>query len=184
MKKHSFVRLAGLLLALCLMIPGVAPAEEDSNEYLVPDFTLTDQYGNEHALSQYRGKAVFLNFWATWCYWCVKEMPDMEALYHELGENQADYVILGVASPGTRHDPNTDEAGIRSFLKENGITYPVLTDKTGELFNMYVTEGYPTSLFIRTDGILQFYVPGALEKEQMRDAFRQTLDAAPPRAET
>ena len=176
-------RFAAMLLALCLLWAGTALGETEPDLCLVEDFTLADQYGNAHTLSQYRGKAVFLNFWATWCYWCVKEMPDMEALYQELGKNRGDFVILGVAAPGTPHDPDTDEAGILSFLNEHGITYPVLMDMSGELFDLYVTEGYPTTLFIRTDGALQYYVPGALEKEDMRNAFQLTLNAAPPQTE-
>ena len=177
-------RFIAALLALCLLLPVAALGEEESDLYMIGDFTLTDQNGTVHTLSDYRGKAVFLNFWATWCYWCVKEMPDMEELYHELGENRGDFVILGVAAPGTPHDPDTDEAGIVSFLEENGITYPVLMDTTGGLFNLYVLEGYPTSLFIRADGALQYYVPGAMEKEKMREAFQLTLDAVHALSET
>ena len=177
--KKTLLRLLGTVLALCLLLSGISLAEEPARKpYQVPDFTLTDQYGNTRSLSDYRGKAVFLNFWATWCYYCVKEMPDMETLYHELGENQGDYAIIGVAAPGVESVGEEDQETVVSFLRENNITYPVLMDTTGKLFDLYVTEGYPTSLFIRPDGALQFYVPGALEKEQMADALQQTLDAA------
>ena len=157
---------------------GFARAEEEENEdYPAPDFTLTDQYGNVHTLSDYRGKAVFLNFWATWCPWCVKEMPEIEEIYHELGENRQDVVILGVAGPGCID--TVDEQGIVDFLAEHAWTYPVLMDTAGEMFQVYVDSALPTSWFIRKDGMLFGYVAGAMNKEGMLDAIRQTLEAKP-----
>lgn len=64
-----------------------------------PDFTLTDQYGQSHTLSDYQGKTVFLNFWATWCGPCKMEMPDIQALYEDWDENAGELVVLGVAGP-------------------------------------------------------------------------------------
>ena len=77
--------------------------EEESKETVVPaiDFTLKDQFGNEHTLSDYKGKTVFLNFWATWCGPCRSEMPDIQNLYETYdteGDNAV--IILGVAAPG------------------------------------------------------------------------------------
>ena len=137
----------------------------DPDAVPAPDFTLHDQYGEEHTLSDYRGKVVFLNFWTTWCPWCVKEMPDIEALYHELGENEGDVAIFGMGAPST-HD-TADEAGIAAFLEENGYTYPTLMDPTGELFGIYGISSFPTTWVIRPDGSILGYVPGALTKEQM-----------------
>ena len=173
MKHRILSRALLFLLALCLLLPACSLAEE-GKEYLVPDFTLTDQYGKTHSLSDYRGKTVLVNFWATWCYYCVLEMPDLEAIYQETGKNAEDVVLLGIAAPGTQHDPDMDEAGIVSFLKENNITYPVLMDTTGKLFDTYVTEGYPTTLLIRPDGYLMYYIPSALEKDQFMSAIRDT----------
>ena len=132
---------------------------------LAPDFTLTDQYGEEHTLSEYRGKTVFLNFWATWCPWCVKEMPDIEALYHELGENQGKIVILGIAGPGSVD--TADEPGVAAFLTEQGLTYPTLMDPTGEQFSVYGASALPTSWLIGADGLPIGYVPGALTRENI-----------------
>ena len=67
------------------------------------DFTLYDQYGKEHKLSDYKGKVVFLNFWATWCPPCKEEMPYIENLYKEYNENNDDVVILGIASVSYTH---------------------------------------------------------------------------------
>ena len=85
------------------------PSPESTPRPVVPapDFTLTDQYGNTHTLSDYEGKTVFLNFWATWCGPCKSEMPDIQALYESYGENEGDVIILGVASPKTEKNPFT-----------------------------------------------------------------------------
>ena len=64
-----------------------------------PDFTLEDQFGNSHTLSDYKGKTVFLNFWGTWCPPCRNEMPEIQELYEEYGENTGDVIFLGVSHP-------------------------------------------------------------------------------------
>ena len=153
-----------------------ASAEEQPQEQADPawDFTMTDQYGQIHTLSGYQGKTVFLNFWTTWCPWCVKEMPDIQALYQELGENQGDVVFLGVGSPAV---DSTDEAGIYAFLEEHGWTYPVLMDTDGRVFDMYGAQSLPTTWLIRPDGNLMGYIPGALTKDQMLDVIHQTQAA-------
>jgi len=177
---------AALLIIIALLLTSGSPdsqitwlssaSAEEQEDIVAPDFTLLDQYGNEHTLSQYRGKVVFLNFWATWCEHCVQEMPDIEKLYHELGENQEDVVFLGVASPLVVDRKN--EAGIISFLQLHGCTYPVLMDKTGEIFQTYYARALPTTWLIRKDGILMGYIPGALSKDQMQEVIQQTSDAA------
>jgi len=145
---------------------GEDAGEEDEVEpVMAPDFTLTDQNGETHTLSSYQGKVVFLNFWATWCPFCIEEMPSIEELYHELGENTQDVVILGVCAPGT-YD-TADEAGILAFIEEHGWTYPMLMDLTGEVFGTYVSGSLPTTWLIRTDGNIMGYMPGAMTKENM-----------------
>lgn len=150
-------------------------AAAESGDDTAPDFTLRDQYGQEHTLSAYRGKVVFLNFWTTWCPWCIQEMPEIEEIYHELGENQGDVVILGVAAPDS-YD-TVDEQGIIDFLAEHGWTYPVVMDSTGKYFNAYGAQSLPTTWLIRADGKLMGYIPGAMDKPAMLDVIQQTLDA-------
>jgi len=148
--------------------------DKDGEKTMAPDFTLQDQYGETHKLSEYQGKAVFLNFWATWCPYCVEEMPDIEELYHELGENQKDVVILGVAAPGS-YD-SVDEKGVVDFLKEHGWTYPVVMDRTGEFFDIYGASSLPTTWLIRKDGSLLGYMPGAMAKDQMQEVIGLAME--------
>lgn len=136
------------------------------------DFTLKDQYGNTHTLSDYKGKTVFLNFWATWCSPCRAEMPDIQKLYEEF--QQEDVVILGVAAPGLGREKS--EEGIKGFLEENGYTYPVVMDTDAEAFQAYGINSFPTTFMIDKDGNVFGYIPGQLSEETMRDIIRQTMD--------
>ena len=151
--------------------------EEESKETVVPaiDFTLKDQFGNEHTLSDYKGKTVFLNFWATWCGPCRSEMPDIQKLY-ETYETEGDnaVIILGVAAPGLGQEK--DEAGIKAFLDESGYTYPTLMDTTGDLFSEYGISSFPTTFMIDREGNVFGYVSGALNEDMMKNIIEQTLE--------
>ena len=151
--------------------------EEESKETVVPaiDFTLKDQFGNEHTLSDYKGKTVFLNFWATWCGPCRSEMPDIQKLY-ETYETEGDnaVIILGVAAPGLGQEK--DEAGIKAFLDESGYTYPTLMDTTGDLFSEYGISSFPTTFMIDREGNVFGYVSGALNDDMMKNIIEQTLE--------
>lgn len=149
-------------------------SKDERIEVLAPDFELFDQYGVLHRLSDYRGKTVFLNFWATWCGPCKSEMPDIQALYEEFSKGE-EVVILGIAAPNLGKETSAEE--IAEFLSENGYTYPVLMDLTGELFSVYGVSAFPTTYMIRSDGNIEGYVQGAISKEIMIDIVEQTMNA-------
>lgn len=148
---------------------------KDNGEAAV-DFTLTDQYGQEHRLSDYRGKAVLLNFWATWCTVCKKEMPDIQNLYekYQAKGSGSDTVILGVAFPGISGEGSREE--ITAFLEENGYTYPVLMDESGELMERFGIMAYPTTYMIDKEGKIYGYVSGMVGKEGLESIISQTLE--------
>ena len=128
-----------------------SPAASERPVIPAPDFTLVDQYGETHTLSDYAGKTVFLNFWATWCGPCKSEMPEIQALYEKYGENQGDLIVLGVANPKTEDAPyNQDvtQAEVEQFLEDNGYTFPVVMDTTGEIFYYYGITAFPTTFMI------------------------------------
>ncbi|WP_200796498.1 cytochrome c biogenesis protein/redoxin [Sporanaerobacter acetigenes] len=142
--------------------------EYDEEDTKIPaiDFTLVDQYGNTHTISEYKGKVIFLNFWATWCPPCRMEMPDIEAIYEEYEKNSGDVIILGVAAPNLGKEGS--EEHIKKFLKDNGYTYPVVFDQTGDILGQYSIQAFPTTFVIDKDGNLVSYVPGAVDKEFMK----------------
>ena len=147
---------------------------QEREKVAAPDFTLTDQYGNEHTLSDYQGKTVFLNFWATWCPPCRSEMPEIQELYENYGSNEEDLIVLGIAAPGYGEEGNVEE--ISEFLEENGYTFPVVMDETGEMYYWYGISAFPTTFMIDADGNVYGYVQGAITGEIMESIVQQTME--------
>ena len=154
--------------------------EEPTTENLpaAPDFLLNDQFGNPHTLADYKGKTIFLNFWATWCGPCLAEMPEIQELYEDWDKNQSDLVVLGVANPVSEEYPYNQDVSqeeITSFLSDNGYTYPVLMDTTGSLFAQYGVYQFPTTFMITAEGEVFGYVSGSLNREFMDSMVEQTM---------
>lgn len=149
-------------------------SDEEASTVPAPDFTLTDQYGTSHTLSDYKGKTIFLNFWGTWCPPCRAEMPEIQELYEEYGENTGDVIILGVALPNVGKEGSEEE--ITSFLEENGYTYPTVMDEEASIASSYYISAFPTTFMIDKDGNVFGYATGQLTKEIMKDIIQQTID--------
>lgn len=138
--------------------------EEDQDDYdieigkLSPDFTLTNLEGKEVSLSDYRGKIVLINFWATWCVYCDKEMPDMQIL----SEENDDLVILAV-------DVMEERGLVEDYIEKGGYDFEVVLDEKGEVAREYLVANFPTSYFVDEDGILLGGVPGMMTGPQMND---------------
>lgn len=153
-----------------------AEEKQETESGLTPaiDFILTDQYGNTHKLSDYKGKTVFLNFWATWCSPCRAEMPDIQKLYESAEtEGEDALVVLGVAAPNLENEKSEEE--IKAFLEENGYTYPVLMDTTGEVFMSYGVNAFPTTFMITREGEVFGYASGQLNEATMKSIVEQTM---------
>lgn len=145
------------------------------------DFTLTDQYGNKHTLSDYKGKVVFLNFWATWCPPCNKELPHIEELYQKYNKNKDDVVILGVTNPKSDKYPNNqdeEKGNIKEFLKTKKYTFPNVFDESGEVLKNYQISAFPTTFVIDKKGNILGYVPGMMTKNRMESVIKQALQAS------
>ncbi|MGL5207911.1 MULTISPECIES: cytochrome c biogenesis protein/redoxin [Cetobacterium] len=141
-------------------------------------YRLLDQYGNEHILSNYKGKVVFLNFWATWCPPCKEEMPIIEELYKEFGENKNDVIILGITNPVTEENPNGQDKNIdeiKYFLQENNYSFPTVFDKTGIYFDNFKIRAFPTTYIIGKDGEIKTAIPGAMTKQQMLKLIKDNI---------
>jgi peroxiredoxin len=121
---------------------------------VVPDFTLRDMQGRSVTLSQYRGKVVFLNFWATWCPPCREEMPAMERL-NAVFEGQ-DFVMLAV---NTEKDIQT----VRAYLTQNPHSFSVLLDQEATVQNLYGVFRFPETFLIDQEGRLVERFLGARE---------------------
>ena len=108
-----------------------------------PNFTLKDLNGNKVELSDFKGKFVMINFWTTWCPPCKKEMLDIETFSKE---KQNDWVVLAVNVDGG------NEAGVRQFVQERKLTFPVLMDKKDMVANQYHILSIPTTYFLNREG--------------------------------
>lgn len=124
------------------------------------DFRLTDLEGKSQSLSQYRGKIVLLNFWATWCKPCTTEMPAMQTMYDKLRDKG--FVVLAV-------NELEDDAKVREHIKQYGHTFPVLMDRDNKVANQFGVFGLPVSVFIDQEGRVQEYIKGGLLTEQKID---------------
>ncbi|MBT2691032.1 TlpA family protein disulfide reductase [Bacillus sp. ISL-47] len=128
---------------------------------LAPDFDLTDMEGNQVKLSDFRGKAVLLNFWASWCPPCRAEMPHMEKLYKKYKDDNFDIVAVNL----TNTEKNSGDA--EKFVEELGLTFTIPMDEKGVVGADYEVLAYPTSYFIDSDGVIRGKVLGALNEEYM-----------------
>lgn len=148
----------------------VSEATKDDKMYV--NFELEDQNGQIHRLSDYKGKVVFLNFWATWCGYCQKELEDLKEIFIERGMNKDDIIILSMVNPKTEKSlaaADEDENYIKEFIEDKNINFPVLFDKTGEEFYKFRIQAFPTSFVINRDGTIEGYVNGALIKDDINE---------------
>ncbi|MGP4075997.1 redoxin domain-containing protein [Halobacillus sp. K22] len=123
-----------------------------------PDFTLQTLEGEKVSLSDYRGKKVMINFWATWCPPCRAEMPDMEKFY----QNE-DIVILAVNLTETE----SSQQEVQQFRDEFNLSFPILLDKNVEVANKYQINPVPTSVFVDEDGKIDSVMLGAMNYDMM-----------------
>ena len=132
-----------------------------------PNFELKGPEGETVRLSDYKGKAVILNFWATWCAPCRAEFPD----FQKASVDNADkLVIIGV------NNTSTDQAElVPDFLAEFGVTFPIALDETGETAKTYRILGLPTTIFIDSNGIINEVFTGPLNKAYIEAKLAELL---------
>ncbi|MBI5776365.1 MAG: TlpA family protein disulfide reductase [Nitrospirae bacterium] len=135
------------------------------------EFTLTDLEGRQQSLSQYRGKVVLLNFWATWCKPCTTEMPAMQTTYDRLRDKG--FVVLAV-------NELEDDEKVRAHIREYKHTFPVLMDRENRVANLYGVYGLPVSVFIDEAGTVRSYIKGGLLTEQKIEDEIARIRAAKP----
>jgi peroxiredoxin len=123
-----------------------------------PDFTYPGLNRKKVSLSDYRGKVVFVNIWATWCPPCVEEMPSMQKLYQKLEGENFEILAVSIDSKGAKV--------VAPFMKKYKLTFPALLDSMGTIKRIYKTTGVPESYIIDKDGILAKKVIGPLDWSQ------------------
>ena len=121
--------------------------------FLAPDFELKTPTGESIRLSDLRGQAVLVNLWATWCPPCRAEMQTIEKLYNE-------YKVQGFTVLAVNMTYQDDPFAIMPFVDEQGLTFPILLDETGEMANAYQLRSLPSSFFIDRNGVINEVVIG------------------------
>lgn len=149
-------------------VSAAEPASEIGKQ--APDFRLKDIRGKETALSTYRGNVVLLNFWATWCGPCKAEMPSLNALYKSMKDRG--FAVLAISV-------DTSEKPVKSFISDNGITFPALMDSDREVsFDLFGVIGLPTSYLIDKNGIVveKFMGEREWDSPDMKNKILKLLD--------
>ncbi len=156
MKKLAFPGLIALLALVGLTLAqqpghGLTPVE---GRPLAPNFVLLDLDGEPHRLSDYRGKVVIVNFWATWCPPCRAEMPSMQRAWERL-EAQG-VVMLGI-------DVGEDEETVFQFLADYPVEFPLLLDSESRVIEAWGVRGLPTTFVIDPEGRMVYRAVGGRE---------------------
>jgi len=149
------------LLVLIFLVPSFTKPQSDGNSAgetapktgaFAPEFVLDGLDGKEYKLSDFQGNVVIVNFWTTWCRFCLDEMPYLEALHL----SQDDVIVLAV-------NVNEGRSDVKMFIEEQGFTFPVLLDLEGEVFTNYRIRAYPTTFAISPEGIISSIKVGAFD---------------------
>jgi len=141
---------------------------ESEDDYMLPelqqapDFAMTDEAGNEIRLSDFIGRPVILNFWATWCPSCVQESPHFETLHQEMGD--AIEILKVVLLDGQRETRGRVDA----FMAENDYTFPLYFDTTGQASRAFGVSFIPVTFFINAEGYVAAGIQGAASENALR----------------
>jgi peroxiredoxin len=125
-----------------------------------PDFQLVDLEGNQHKLSDYKGKGVFLNFWGTWCEPCEREMPYMENQYEYYKTQGVEVLAVNIAE---------SNIAVQSFVDRHDLSFPVVLDKDRQVLNAYGVGPLPTTFLINPEGKVVHITSGSLTERMVRD---------------
>lgn len=149
--------------------PGETTPETQESSNPAPDFTVYDLEGNAHKLSDFRGKPVLLNFWASWCGPCQMEMPDFQKFYESHGD-KVNFVIVNLTD-GQQETVETASA----FIEEKGYTFPVYYDTDIDAAMKYGVSAVPVSYFLDAEGNFVAWAQGALTADMLQQGMDMLL---------
>ena len=148
---------------------GESETEEPVREVVyAPEFELEDLDGNIVRLADLKGKNILVNFWATWCPFCVDEMPDLQLLYEKYKDD--DFIVLAI---------NVQESKEKAagYLEEAGIDLPVLLDKDSRIAALYGATSIPLTIAVNKDGVAVTGYRGKLTLDQMETMYKMLVES-------
>lgn len=146
-----------------------APKESTDEKVLAPDFTLLDANETEVSFSDFKNKPVVINFWATWCGFCVKEFPAFQNVYDEY-KDKVNFMMVNV----TDGQQETIKSA-KAFIQENNYTFPVYYDTELTASNIYGAYSIPITVLIDSDGYYLGTHQGAMEEETLRNYIKSLI---------
>ena len=177
--RRQFCALMGLLLGLVWIWQSRAQSQAITGQaiaaptigFSAPDFNLETSTGGMVKLSDLLGRPVIINVWASWCPPCRAEMPALEKVSQE-------YQTTGLVLLGINATQQDSRANVLAFIQEKHLTFPILYDEDGRVYQVYQVRALPTTFFIRPDGtILDIAVGGPLSEAFLRIRIEQLLEA-------
>ncbi len=167
MRHLRFFSIFIVLFLLVACSPISVPLPDLTGDAPPPDVTFQSPQGETVQLSDYEGKVLFVNFWGTYCPPCLDEMPDLQAAYENLADD--DFVILGI---------NVEESPekVSAWVQENGITFPIAISDDGTINPMLALHRMPTTWFIDANGILRGKIEGQMDARLIQRIAQTLLD--------
>lgn len=132
-----------------------------------PNLILTDMSGKKVELTSYKGKPLFLNFWATWCPPCVAEMPYINEIYPEY-KDKINFALVSVEAPG-------DKTKVEKFIQDKGMTVPVFMGDNQAITSLYKVQGIPTTYIINAKGEMVTVHVGGMNKDMLKKLIDESL---------
>ncbi|RCX23742.1 peroxiredoxin [Fontibacillus phaseoli] len=165
------ISLLAIAAILWVVLPGKHSNEDQSGSQRLstgraaPEFQAVNTDGEKVSLSEYRGKVVVLNFWASWCEPCVREMPLINTVFQDSNSEAVTLFVNAGESKGT----------INEFLSEHQFDFPVIIDATGRISGLYAVTGLPVTYLLDKNGNIAHSFIGEISSEQQLSQFIETL---------
>lgn len=164
---HGLAVSAVVFAAVFFLTGGVAGLQQRSSRAQAPEFELTALDGESYLLSDFRGKHVILNFWASWCGPCRAEIPELVEFHESSGDEEV--ILLGI-------NQTTSEAGpgaVRDFAEQYNMRFPILLDSANRVHGLYGIRGIPTTIIVDPDGLITAKRTGAVTGSWLKSVLRQ-----------